>query len=429
MQTHTDKRMGRSALLARFQQCREHSVALTQPLSTEDHMLQSMPDASPAKWHLAHTTWFFETFILEAHEPGFEAFEPDYRMLFNSYYNGVGEQYPRPQRGLLSRPDLASVHRWRSDVEHRITGLVENATDEQMAILEPLLILGINHEQQHQELIITDLKHGLSINPAWPAYVEMATDAADAQACDWVRIEAGRYDIGHQGPGFAFDNERPRHQVLLESCELASRLVTNADWLAFMEDGAYSNPLLWLSDGWAWLQTEAINSPLYWKQQDDGWQQFTLHGGQAPDPALPVAHISYFEADAFARWAGARLPTEAEWEVAANRNDNPVSLHRKPSKTIFPAPVDDSKHPANIVARGEFQQLWQWTASAYLPYPGFKAETGAVGEYNGKFMINQMVLRGGSCATPPGHVRNSYRNFFPTHARWQFSGLRLARGV
>jgi ergothioneine biosynthesis protein EgtB len=400
-------------LLDTFTACRAHTMALTAPLSIEDHMLQSMPDASPAKWHLGHTTWFFETFILEALEPGFEAFEPAFRVLFNSYYNGIGEQHPRPQRGLLSRPGLDTVHAWREQVEQRVLKLLQAADEQTLAELAPLLVLGINHEQQHQELIVTDLKHGLWHNPAWPAYLACEPEAFDGGTLQWLPVAGGEYRVGYQGEagGFSFDNEHPAHSLRLAPFEMASRQVTNGDWLAFMEDGGYQDPLLWLSEGWAWLQENTVNCPLYWRQRDGQWQQFMLHGAADVNGQLPVSHISFFEADAFARWAGARLPTEFEWEVSAGME----------------APVG-ARHVRDVTKK-EHHQTWQWTNSAYLPYPGFAPPPGAVGEYNGKFMINQMVLRGASSATPPGHARPSYRNFFPTHARWQYTGLRLARDL
>ena len=380
---------------ARYAAVRAATEALARPLSAEDCCAQSMPDASPVKWHLAHTTWFFETFILEAHESGFRPFDPAFRVLFNSYYQGVGRQHPRPQRGLLTRPGLDTVLAYRADVDARMARLL--AAPEVQALLE----LGLQHEQQHQELILTDVKHLLWCNPLWPAYQgDPEWPAEAATPLRWHRFEGGLAEIGHAGAGFAFDNETPRHRVYLHPCELAARLVANAEYLAFVEAGGYRDPAHWLAEGWDWCRAQRIAHPLYWREESDGWSEFTLAGARPLAPHQPVAHLSYYEADAYARWAGARLPTEAEWEAAA------------------------CAMPLQLPGR-----VWEWTQSSYAPYPGFAPAPGAVGEYNGKFMVNQYVLRGGSCATPAGHVRATYRNFFPATARWQFSGLRLARDV
>ena len=395
-----------SMLAGRYARIRAHTLALVAPLSAEDCGAQSMPDASPAKWHLAHTTWFFETFLLERFEPRFKPFDPAFRVLFNSYYNGVGAKHPRAQRGLLTRPDLASVLRYRADVDARMKRLLETQGDAQwLALVE----LGLQHEQQHQELILTDLKHLLSCNPLWPAYQAPSSKDADngeSQAPAWIAHDGGLVQIGHAGTSFCFDNETPRHTVYLQPFELASRLVTNAEYLAFVNAGGYANPALWLAEGWDWICAHRMESPLYWRRAEQGgeWQEFTLHGPQALRAEQPIAHISYFEADAFARWKDARLPTEAEWEAVAQSSADDHRLTQM------------------------FGHVWQWTSSSYAAYPGFQPAEGAVGEYNGKFMVNQYVLRGSSCATPDGHARTSYRNFFPTTARWQFTGLRLARG-
>ena len=395
-----------SMLAGRYARIRAHTLALVAPLSAEDCGAQSMPDASPAKWHLAHTTWFFETFLLERFEPRFKPFDPAFRVLFNSYYNGVGAKHPRAQRGLLTRPDLASVLRYRADVDARMKRLLETQGDAQwLALVE----LGLQHEQQHQELILTDVKHLLSCNPLWPAYRAPSSkdaDSGESQRPDWIAHEGGLVQIGHAGTGFCFDNETPRHTVYLQPFELASRLVTNAEYLAFVNAGGYANPALWLAEGWDWICAHRMESPLYWRRAEQGgeWQEFTLQGPQALRPEQPIAHISYFEADAFARWKDARLPTEAEWEAVAQSSADDHRLTQM------------------------FGHVWQWTSSSYAAYPGFQPAEGAVGEYNGKFMVNQYVLRGSSCATPDGHARTSYRNFFPTTARWQFTGLRLARG-
>lgn len=407
-----------SSLLARYEAVRSASMALAEPLSDEDCCVQSMPDASPIKWHLAHTTWFFETFVLERFEANFKPFQPAFRMLFNSYYNGVGAKHPRPQRGLLTRPDMAEIEDYRSDVDARIEALLLIAaapTYIPSSELEHLIVLGLNHEQQHQELMLTDILHLLSCNPLHPAYDPAPyVPAPAAPPLQWQTHPAGIVEIGHLGGGFSFDNELPRHRHYVEAFELASRLVSNAEYLAFVEAGAYDDPGLWLAEGWDWLRANEITHPLYWRQSAEGWSEFTLHGLVPLDGERAARHLSYFEADAYARWAGARLPTEAEWESAA-------------TAAISPSP---SQPPAQGPELSQlFDTGWQWTSSSYAPYPGFQPASGAVGEYNGKFMVNQYVLRGASSATPPGHSRPSYRNFFPSHARWQFTGIRLARSV
>jgi ergothioneine biosynthesis protein EgtB len=357
-----------------------------------------MPDASPVKWHLAHTTWFFETFILERFEPGFQPFDPAFRVLFNSYYNGVGEQYVRPRRGLLTRPSLSEVLAYRRDVDARVLKLLETAAKQQE--ISALLELGLQHEQQHQELIVTDAKHLLSLNPLAPAYglpLEFASTGAELK---WFTFPAGLVEVGYDTQHFCFDNETPKHRQFTEAYAFASRLVTNGEFAAFIDDGGYRKPEVWLSEGWDWVRSQQITQPIYWRRDGDGWLEFTLRGEVPLQPHWPVSHVSYFEAAAYALWAGARLPTEAEWEAAAKSSTSPEQM---------------------------FGSVWQWTSSAYAPYPGFVPAAGAVGEYNGKFMVNQYVLRGSSIATPEGHSRATYRNFFPAHARWQFSGIRLAR--
>jgi ergothioneine biosynthesis protein EgtB len=412
-------------LIDHYNKVRQHSLRLAEPLSDEDCGAQSMPDASPVKWHLAHTTWFFETFILESLEAGFAPFHPAFRVLFNSYYNGVGEKHPRAQRGLLTRPGMAQVRAYRANVDARIARLLagELARDARER-LTMLLALGLEHEQQHQELLLTDVKHLLAQSALFPAYLDNALDGAvapaqeHAQPTAWLAFDGGLAQIGHAGDGFCFDNELPRHPQYVAPFELASALVTNGEFLAFIEAGGYRTAHWWLAEGWDWVRTQQLACPLYWQQDDAGhWQEFTLFGLRPLDPQAPATHLSLFEADAYAHWAGARLPTEAEWEVAAQGVDMQVG----------------QLHPAagapGTGLRQMFGHCWQWTSSSYAPYPGYRTAPGALGEYNGKFMLNQYVLRGSSCATPAGHARASYRNFFPAGARWQFSGIRLARQV
>ncbi len=401
------------ALLAQaYAAVRARSVALIEPLSAEDCQLQSMPDASPSKWHLAHTTWFFETFLLERFERGFRPFDAGFRVLFNSYYQGVGPQHPRAQRGLVSRPTLQQVLAWRQQVDERMQALlcVQAEHDDCRSLLQ----LGLNHEQQHQELLLTDILHALSCNPALPAYAPPPVAPAPAATpLGWLHVGGGIVPLGHEAGldgEFRFDNEGPRHEVLLRDFELASRPVSCGDFQAFIDDGGYRRPELWLSLGWDWVRAGARRAPLYWL--DDGSHLFTLHGPMPRVPGATLTQLSYFEADAYARWAGARLPTEAEWEHAAR---------------CFGLRPDGDEPRAADVPRQMFGTVWQWTQSSYAAYPGYRPAAGAVGEYNGKFMCNQVVLRGSSCATPRGHARASYRNFFPPEAQWQFSGLRLAR--
>ena len=396
-----------------FAHVRQRTRHLAEPLTAEDCCAQSMPDASPVKWHLAHTTWFFETFILEPREPGFRPHDAAFRVLFNSYYNGVGAKHPRAQRGLLTRPSLAAVHAYRADVDARMLRLMAAAPDD--AELAALVELGLQHEQQHQELILTDVKHLLSRNPTYPAYLDSPLPASGPVApLAWIEFDGGLAEIGHAGDGFGFDNESPRHRQYLAPFALASRLVTNGEYLEFVEAGGYRDPSLWLSDGWDLVANGTLAEPLYWVRIGERLREFTLHGLQALDLARPVTHVSLYEADAYARWRGARLPTEFEWEFAA----------RDAALTC------GDLHPRAAGSTGlaqMFGECWQWTASSYAPYAGFVPAAGAIGEYNGKFMVNQYVLRGSSCATPHGHARASYRNFFPAGARWQFTGIRLAR--
>lgn len=405
-----------------YRSIRQATRALAMPLSAEDCAIQSMPDASPVKWHLAHTTWFFETFVLEPHHPGYRVFDAAYRVLFNSYYNTVGEKHPRPERGMLSRPTLEEVFAYRHHVDEAMLALLSMAPGVALpAQVADLIELGLHHEQQHQELILTDLKHLLSRHPQKPAYQKQwPLTQVLARDPRWIAFGEGLFEVGHAGGDFSFDNETPRHRVWLDAFQIASHPVTHGD---FIDDGGYRRPELWLSAGWDAVTSRGWQAPAYWTRRHSQWHAFTLHGEVPVDPNAPVCHVSFFEAEAFARWANARLPTEAEWEVAARkvpRTGNFVesgALH----------PLAPREAPADGLLAQAFGDVWEWTRSDYGPYPGFKPAAGAVGEYNGKFMCGQYVLRGGSCATPADHVRATYRNFFPPEARWQFSGLRLAR--
>ena len=422
--------LGAQALAARFRATRARSLALVAPLSEADATIQSMDDASPAKWHVAHTTWFWETFLLRDHAPEYRLYDERWPFLFNSYYEAEGARLARPRRGMLSRPTLAEIADWRHHVDHAMEALLG---DERLL---PLIALGVAHEEQHQELLLTDIKHALFQNPlgqgVWPnahpspsgegpgvgaveprgATPPTPTPPLKGRGFEWHHHPGGIIEIGHTGPGFAFDNEGPRHQALLQPFALAGRLVTNGEWDAFIADGGYRDARLWLADGWGWVQAERIDAPLYWREGE----HFTLSGWQERDPLAPVTHVSYFEADAFATWAGNRLPTEFEWEAVAQAHD-PASGNQ----------LDLAGPVAPVGSDSLFGDGWQFTRSAYLPYPGFRPAEGAVGEYNGKFMSGQVVLRGASCATVRGHSRASYRNFFYPHQRWQFTGVRLAK--
>ena len=399
---------GAAGLADRFRATRRLSQALVAPLSDADATIQSMEDASPAKWHLAHTTWFWETFLLRDHARGYQLFDEQYPYLFNSYYEAEGERIARFSRGMLSRPTLEQILEWRAHVDAAMEPLLDDPAH------SDLIALGIAHEQQHQELLLTDIKHALFQNPLGPAMFDGAPKKAIALQEGWQEHPGGIAMIGHEGNGFAFDNEGPRHRVLLEPFTLSKRLVTNREWAEFIADGGYTNAALWLSDGWAWVREDGISAPLYWRDE----QHFTLQGWQERDPEAPVTHISYFEADAFASWAGNRLPTEFEWEAMAQAQDSAAGNQLDEARGLQPTGSDSL-----------FGDCWQFTRSAYLPYPRFKPAPGAVGEYNGKFMSGQFVLKGASCATVRGHSRASYRNFFYPHQRWQFTGLRLAKDI
>jgi ergothioneine biosynthesis protein EgtB len=413
----------RRTLSDEFRQVRAVSEALCAPLEIEDFGIQTMADVSPPKWHLAHVSWFFETFVLKRYLRGYREFHPRFAHLFNSYYETVGTFHPRAKRGLLSRPKVDEVYAYRAHVDRAMERLLEDSSQATNDALRELVVLGLNHEQQHQELLVTDIKHIFACNPLQPGYPTQPAPTRESPPLEWMEFRPGIYEIGHAGgEEFGFDNEFPRHQVFLNGFRLASRPVTNAEYLAFMDAGGYRQVDLWLSEAWKHLRDAGWRAPLYWAHTRDGWQHRTLAGWSPIDPAAPVCHLSYYEADAYARWRGKRLPTEAEWEVAAA--DLPVQGNFADSGVFQPLPGN---------AAGGLQQMfgdvWEWTQSAYTGYPGFRAQRGFLGEYNGKFMCSQLVLRGGSCATPAGHVRASYRNFFYPQDRWQFSGLRLAEDI
>ena len=420
LQLNANNQVFQEALIARFETIRAATLAIAAPLSPEDMVVQSMQDASPIKWHLAHTSWFFETFILMENLPAYEVFNPYFKTLFNSYYVSLGDRHPRPQRGLLTRPSLSDILNYRKHVDLAVHQLLEQVTSPEVKIL---LELGLQHEQQHQELMLTDIKHLFFHNPLFPAYSRTGLPSSEsAPPLDWILYEATTRPVGHTGESFHFDNETPRHLTHIPSFAIANRLVTNREYLAFIEAGAYTQPRWWLAQAVDWINREAVHHPLYWHYQDGKWFEFTLHGLVELQLDSPICHINYFEADAFARFSGARLPTEFEWEhVASGLPVVAADTHR-----LHPQGAGEvvSHQPLQLYA-----QVWQWTCSAYAAYPGFSPSAGAVGEYNGKFMVNQYVLRGSSVATPTGHARPTYRNFFPTDARWQFTGLRLAKSL
>ncbi len=406
-----------------YREVRAFTRMICDPLVPEDCVVQSMPDVSPTKWHLAHTSWFFETFFLPEIAKGYRPFHPGFKYLFNSYYNAVGPQYPRPRRGLLARPTLSEVWEYRGHVDHMMHEALAGKSWESLGEWAGVLELGLHHEQQHQELMVTDIKHVFSCNPLRPVYRARPDDeTGEAAAVRWYEYPAGLCWIGHEGAGFAFDNEMPCHQTFIHPFRLASRLATNAEYIAFIEDGGYTRPELWLSAGWDTVQAGRWNAPLYWENLDGQWHEMTLAGLHEVRPLEPVCHVSYFEADAFSRWAGARLPTEFEWEWAARSLDRDGNFAE--GGRFHPAPSPEAG--ADGIPVQMFGDVWEWTSSPYIPYPGFEPAAGGLGEYNGKFMCNQLVLRGGSCATPRSHIRPTYRNFFPPEARWQFSGIRLA---
>lgn len=417
-------KVSRQEAIYRFKQVRQTSETLCQSLEIEDYVIQTTPEASPVKWNLAHVTWFYETFILKVHAKSYQDFHPQFRFLFNSYYEQVGRYFPRPQRGLLSRPTVKEVYRYRAYVDEQMQQLLTTATDEQWQDIIFRLMIGLNHEQQHQELLLTDLKYNLAFNPLRPAYRDdlKLSQQHDAPALTWFEFAGGLDFIGFEGEGFAFDNESPRHQVFTQPFKLASRLVTNGEFIEFIEDKGYQRPELWLSDGWSTLKQTGWSAPLYWEKIDNVWWQMTLGGMRKVVLAEPVCHISYYEADAFASWQAKRLPSEVEWEIAART----LAMEGNFREQDFLHPIAAPQKEGLLQMFGD---VWEWTHTPYTPYPNYRPQTGALGEYNGKFMCNQMVLRGGSCVTPNDHIRVTYRNFFYPHERWQFKGFRLAEGL
>lgn len=414
----------RRAAVEHYRRVRGWTNTIIEPLEIEDMVVQTTTECSPTKWQLGHTTWFFETFVLSS-VVGYTPFHERYGFLFNSYYNSVGDRVARPIRGLMSRPTVNDVLDYRDHVDRAIERAIESGSEAWWSAIEPVLELGIHHEQQHQELMITDVKTVLALNPLMPVYRERSIAKGTSSQLTWREFDEGLVEIGHNGRGFSFDNEGPRHKVCLERFALANRVVTNGEYLDFMQDGGYAEPRHWLSDGWAKVLDEQWQAPRYWQQVDGEWWMMTLQGLRRVEPNEPVTHVSHFEADAYASWAGARLPTEFEWEHAASSlADNAINDGNFLESMSF-HPVAASRATSGLSQM--YGDVWEWTRSAYLPYPGFQVAEGALGEYNGKFMSNQMVLRGGSCATPRDHIRSTYRNFFPPESRWQFSGIRLAR--
>lgn len=418
--------LSRGFLTESYKTVRDFSGALAEPLEIEDYVIQSMPDVSPTKWHLAHTSWFFETFVLSKAVKGYKSPSPQYAYLFNSYYVQAGERHLRPKRGLISRPTVEETYNYRNYVDEFMIQFIDDADEKEWKEFSPVIEIGIHHEQQHQELMVTDIKHVFSENPLRPAYMSdkagSGKSAGNSPPAKWLDFAGGIYSIGHEGKGFGYDNEFPLHKVYLEPFRLQSRLITNGEYMDFIEDGGYRTPELWLSAGWAAVETNNWEAPFYWERKNGKWVYFTLSGMRNVNPEEPVCHVSYFEADAYARWADARLPTEAEWEVAAA--ELPIEGNFADNRTFHPEARAAVKGNS---PRQMYGDVWEWTQSPYTSYPGFKTLPGALGEYNGKFMCNQFVLRGGSCATSKSHIRKTYRNFFPPDARWQFMGIRLAK--
>jgi ergothioneine biosynthesis protein EgtB len=425
MNNSGEKQDLRTQLIEKYTAVRGFTEQLCAPLEKEDFVVQSMPDVSPTRWHLAHTAWFFETFILKPELDGYETPNKLYNYLFNSYYNAVGKQFPRPERGHLSRPTVDEVIAYRHHVDHEIIRLFETLDEHKISKLESILVLGLHHEQQHQELMLTDIKHVFFQNPIYPNYmkVEQPRGSDNYQELNWIAFDGGRIQHGFSGSEFSFDNETPRHDALLQPFELGNRLVTNREYLSFVQDGGYNQAALWLSDGWALINKEGWTAPLYWVQRENQWFEFTLAGLVPLNLDSPVTHLSYYEADAYANWCGARLPSEIEWEHAAQ--NVPLEGNFVQTQRFHPVPAE----PATTQLSQMFGDVWEWTRSPYTPSPGFQSASGAVGEYNGKFMSNQMVLRGGSCVSSSDHLRSTYRNFFYPHSRWQFIGIRLARDI
>ena len=418
------ERLSKKALRARFKEVREFSHKICETLQTEDYVIQSMPDVSPTKWHLAHTSWFFEAFVIKEMMPHYKSKFPQYNFLFNSYYTQVGERWARPRRGLLSRPTVQDVYAFRKYIDDNMYELFDQVSEDDFAKIAVVIDIGLNHEQQHQELIITDIKHVLSINPLHPVFKETKVNYSnEIPSMNWVKFDEGIFEMGYDGDGFFFDNEKPKHKALVLDFQIADRLVTNKEYIEFMEDDGYKRPTLWLSDGIATVESQGWQAPLYWEKVDNEWWNFTLSGYRKVNPAEPVCHVSFYEAEAFARWAGARLATEAEWELAAG--DLKYEGNFVENENYHPVPLSNKKNGLNQM----YGDVWEWTRSDYSPYPGYIIPPGAIGEYNGKFMSGQIVLRGGSCATPVSHIRNTYRNFFPHSARWQFMGIRLAKDI
>jgi len=413
----------RESLISFYKTVREFSHTLAEPLEIEDYVVQSMPDVSPTKWHLAHTSWFFETFLLSKALSDYKSPNPQYAFLFNSYYVQAGERHLRPKRGLISRPTVEETYSYRNHVDESMIQFMENSDEKTWTEYAPVIEIGIHHEQQHQELIVTDIKHVLSENPLNPEYIHKDITNAPKEAGElkWVDFDGGLFNIGNDGSGFGYDNEFPNHKIYLNPFKLGSRLITNGEYMEFMKAGGYETPEIWLSEGWATVETQGWSAPLYWEKRHGGWMHFTLTGLREVEPSEPVTHVSYFEADAYARWAGSRLPTEAEWEVAASN----IEIEGNFVDTMNFHPVTMKNNGNDL--KQMYGDVWEWTQSSYSAYPGYKTPPGALGEYNGKFMCNQMVLRGGSCATSKSHIRKTYRNFFPANARWQFMGIRLAK--